>query len=105
MKFSVFLKTTLLSTVLLSSALLNIHTIRLILKEQQEQQKTQMAWLKKRMDSTPSRSVSSTSHILYRTKNGDKYHYDPHCSNHEYFVCSQQDVQILRLKPCKKCVK
>jgi hypothetical protein len=105
LKFSVFLKTTLLSTVLLSSTLLNIHTIRLILKEHQEQQKTQMAWLKKRMDSIPSRSTHAASPVLYRTKNGDKYHYDPHCSNHEYFVCSQQDIQMLGLKPCKKCVK
>lgn len=46
----------------------------------------------------------STSHKIYCTKSGKRYHYDPHCNGGTYYECSLQDALNVGLTPCSKCV-
>ncbi len=113
MKISNLLKTTVFSAFLISSTLLNVYTIRLLFKEQackkaapSKESAAPVPFPASAAAAERTMAYTKTvTPILYRTKNGEKYHYDPHCSNNEYFQCTWQDVRSLGLTPCKRCVK
>lgn len=50
---------------------------------------------------TPSQT---TSHKIYVTRTGKKYHYDPNCNGGTYYESTLQEALARGLTPCAKCV-
>lgn len=45
-----------------------------------------------------------SSYRVYRTKSGEKYHYENPCGNGTYYEISLSEAKASGLEPCEKCV-
>lgn len=43
-------------------------------------------------------------HIIYVTRTGQRYHYNPNCNGGTYYESTLEEAQARGLTPCKKCV-
>ena len=99
MKLSSLCKSAMLSAFLISGTLL--HTYILYLLYQEKHQKPEaVVPSKNTFEELPKAKTS----LVYRTRNGSKYHYNPHCSPNDYYTCSLEEAQNAGLTPCLRCV-